>query len=82
MSFRYIPPGRVQPMGKLRSFVKRAPEQSVSNSTGRYFPGQELDGIAFSYASKDMSSYRTPMLWDNEYPSGIHILKMRVTEHH
>ena len=54
MSFRYIPPGRVQPMGKLRSFVKRAPEQSVSNSTGRYFPGQELYGITFSYASKDM----------------------------
>ena len=82
MSFRYIPPGRVQPMGKLRSFVKRAPEQSVSCSTGRYFPGQELYGITFSYASKDMSSYRAPMLWDNEYPSGIHILKMRVTEHH
>ncbi len=82
MSFRFIPPGRGQPMGKLRSFVKRPAEYGVSSSTGRYSPGQELYGIAFSYRSKKMSSIGAPMLWDEEYPSAIHFIKLKVTEHH
>jgi hypothetical protein len=82
MAYRHIPSGRIQPTGKLRSFVKRAAEQAMSSSTGRYYPGQELYGIAFSYESKDMSSYRAPMLHDTEYPSAIHILKLVVTHHH
>ena len=82
MTFRYVPSGRVQPMGKVRSFIKRVPEQSVSNSTGRYYPGQELYGISFSYKSKNISSYRSPMLWDDDYPSDIHIIKLTVKEHH
>lgn len=80
MTFRYVPSGRVQPMGKVRSFIKRVPEQSVSQSTNPYYIGQEFYGIAFSYKNKDRSSYSLPMVWDDEYPSITHILKLTIKE--
>lgn len=82
MSYRFIPPGRVQPMGKFRSFIKRPPEQGMSSSTGRYFPGQELYGIAFSYQDENMSCTSLPLLWNDKYPSKIHLVKLTVSQHH
>lgn len=73
---------RIQPMGKFRSFVKRAAQQSVSYSTGRYFPGQVIYGVAFVYANRELSNTQPPMLYDNEFPQAIRLIKLTVSEHH
>ncbi len=72
---------RIQPVGKIRSFIKRPDEMAVSYSTGKYYPGLKVYAAAFYYPDDKLSSTRLPFVHDMVVPTNIFFKVLTVVEH-